>query len=63
MISLRGRFSDNADMSTTLLVRNSGTILFESAPPGMKLSDIRHDIEQVSFPLPQIFPFLIKLRP
>lgn len=38
------------------LVKNSGVILLEGAPPKMDLADVKHDIEKVRHPTLQILP-------
>lgn len=35
-------------VSSLPLVKNSGTILLQSAPRGVDLSDVKHDLEKVS---------------
>lgn len=43
------------------LTKNSGTILLQSAPRGVEIDDVKHDLEQVRFeapPSPNLFLFL-----
>lgn len=45
-------------ISAMPLVKNSGTILLQSAPRGVDINDVKHDLEKASMSLPHRFPQL-----
>lgn len=43
-------FSQNRQLTRASTAKRSGTILLQSAPPGVRLNDVKHDLEMVRVP-------------